>query len=340
MLLTNAQRETAQGIVAIFETGKLPSAAGYGTVTNIAGDSGGFTYGIHQTTINSGNLYLLLKAYAEAEAEFSSAVAAYLPRVRVKDRALAQDAAFKALLKNAGLNDPKMREVQDAFFDRVFWQRALTISEQLGLKKALSATVVYDSVIHGSWDMIYKRTVKSIGAAAMVGETAFIRGYNEERRAWLAGHGNPVLRKCIYRQNTFRSLISGSNWDLDLPLNLLITYANNTTAKVLITAEKLGVHDDEPDAPEPVRLNPAVEDEEDQVRLLDYIKGVPLMVGEDVKKIQLLLIGKGFSVGKAGADGFYGEATDVAVKMFQTKHGIKADGIVGPATRAKLGILV
>ena len=36
------------------------------------------------------------------------------------------------------------------------------------------------------------------------------------------------------------------------------------------------------------------------------------------------------------ADGIFGSQTEEAVKNFQTKNGLKADGIVGPATLAKL----
>lgn len=37
------------------------------------------------------------------------------------------------------------------------------------------------------------------------------------------------------------------------------------------------------------------------------------------------------------ADGYFGKDTERDTKRFQREHGLKADGIVGPATRAKLG---
>lgn len=42
------------------------------------------------------------------------------------------------------------------------------------------------------------------------------------------------------------------------------------------------------------------------------------------------------SVGKAGIDGVFGKGTETAVKRFQQKKGIKADGIVGRNTWLKL----
>lgn len=54
--------------------------------------------------------------------------------------------------------------------------------------------------------------------------------------------------------------------------------------------------------------------------------------GNEVKIIQNLLIGKGYSCGTSGADGIFGAGTDSAVKKFQTDKKITSDGIVGPAT--------
>ena len=53
---------------------------------------------------------------------------------------------------------------------------------------------------------------------------------------------------------------------------------------------------------------------------------------EIVKKIQVVL----------GVDpvGNFGPKTEEAVKAWQTKNGLKPDGIVGPASLAKMGIVV
>jgi peptidoglycan hydrolase-like protein with peptidoglycan-binding domain len=56
----------------------------------------------------------------------------------------------------------------------------------------------------------------------------------------------------------------------------------------------------------------------------------PLMHGADVADVQ----------SKVGAarDGWYGPETEKRVAAWQKLHGLKADGIVGPLTRAKMGI--
>jgi chitosanase len=64
-MLTELQKKAAQAIINIFETGSVLGE--YDSVVSVAGDPGGLTYGAKQTTLNSGNLFLLIKAYIEAE---------------------------------------------------------------------------------------------------------------------------------------------------------------------------------------------------------------------------------------------------------------------------------
>ena len=55
--------------------------------------------------------------------------------------------------------------------------------------------------------------------------------------------------------------------------------------------------------------------------------------GEEIAEIQGQLVLLGYDV---MADGAYGAATVDAVKAFQKSHGIKADGLIGPATYSAL----
>ena len=54
--------------------------------------------------------------------------------------------------------------------------------------------------------------------------------------------------------------------------------------------------------------------------------------GIDVRKMQEKLIKLGFDLGSYGADGDFGSATLSAVKAFQKKYGLEADGEAGPLT--------
>ena len=58
--------------------------------------------------------------------------------------------------------------------------------------------------------------------------------------------------------------------------------------------------------------------------------------GDDVEEMQKMLIACGYSCGKAGADGSWGNDTERAVLSFQEDHGLTTDGVFGPKTRAAL----
>ena len=60
------------------------------------------------------------------------------------------------------------------------------------------------------------------------------------------------------------------------------------------------------------------------------------MKGKEVKALQLLLIGSGYSCGKAGADGDFGKSTDTAVRAFQKASGLTVDGEAGKRTFSAL----
>lgn len=60
------------------------------------------------------------------------------------------------------------------------------------------------------------------------------------------------------------------------------------------------------------------------------------MKGADVKTLQAALVAYGFSCGAAGADGDFGAGTEAALKRFQVKYNLGADGIAGKGTWGKL----
>ena len=58
--------------------------------------------------------------------------------------------------------------------------------------------------------------------------------------------------------------------------------------------------------------------------------------GEQVRALQILLVGRGYKLPKYGIDGDYGDETVIAVKAFQKAKKIAIDGIAGKDTFNKL----
>ena len=310
-MMTELQKRTAIAIVNIFETSHV--LGDYSKVTLVKGDTGHLTYGRSQTTLASGNLHLLIKAYCEAsDAEFAVPLGQYQQRLSDRDLSLDTDQAFRALLRDAG-QDPVMHEVQDQFFDRVYWLPSQRDAERIQIKTPLGSTVVYDSRIHGSWGLVRDRNIAEHGELADLGEKSWIDFYVAERRDWLATHPNPALHATVYRMDAFRQLITGKKWNLPLPL----------------VVRGLSIDGDTLMAEAPIRVS--AHDEDERTLLLQ----TPLMVGDDVEAVQRGLVAAGIPV---DVDGIFGALTEAAVRRFQQLNGLKVDGVAGPATRSALGL--
>jgi chitosanase len=309
-MLTELQKRTAQSIINIFETSKV--TGDYAKVVFFVNDPGGLTYGKSQTTIMSGNLFLLIKAYCEDEdAQFADELRPYLQRLEARDPRLNKDMTLRNLLREAGSSDPVMWKVQDEFFDRVYWNPAIQLANRDRISTALGTAVVYDSVVHGSWRSRRDETIRIFGTADAIGEKEWIKNYVEVRYKWLVNHSNRILPLTVYRMDSFKKLISEDNWQLTLPLKV---------RGIVIDEESLGLTF-------PGSANLSVP------RLLRLTS--PPLEGEDVRQIQQALTNKGFQL---KVDGIFGKATEVALKDFQKANSLKVDGIIGSATRLALGL--
>jgi len=310
-LLTQLQKKSAQAIVNLFETGAV--RGDYAKVTIMPGDPGHLTYGRSQTTLASGNLYLLIKAYCSAPgAELATELGPYLGALEARDVNLDHDARLHRLLRDAGA-DRVMVEVQDGFFERVYWQPAQLAAQRLEITTPLGLTIVYDSWIHGSWARMRDRATERLGGPASIGERPWVEGYVAVRREWLAGHSNHLLRRTVYRMDAFTTLMWDGRWNLDLPF---------TCRGVVIDEPALGEGSD-------VRAH----DDEDELPLLRLRS--PMLRSSDVARLQAALNREGFDLIE---DGAFGPATDAALRAFQAQQRLTVDGILGPASRAALAL--
>lgn len=301
--MTPTQIRTAQAILNIFETGSV--LGDYGMVTVIRGDTGHLTFGRSQTTLGSGNLYRLLKQYADNPgARFGQRMQAWLPRVQAGDITLDHDRRLHNLLR-ATADDPVMRETQDAFFDEVYWQPAHRAAQRLGVTSPLGTAVVYDGHVHGSWARMRDRTDEQAGTVATIGEQAWVQAYVHTRREWLANHTREDLRRTVYRMDAFQRLLDLGQWGLDLPL---VVRGREISAATLNAAPP-GCYD----GPAPASRTLAVQS--------------PLLRGRDVRLLQLALSDRGIDV---VADGMYGNGSEQAVRAHQQANNLPVTGVATP----------
>jgi chitosanase len=298
--MTALQKKTAQAIVNIFETGRV--LGDYGAVAVIAGDTGHLSYGRSQATLSGGGLYTLLKDYcAGAGAQMAEQFRPLLPRFEAKDLTLDTDDRVQALLREAG-DDPAMRDAQDRFFDKSYWEPACAAAAKLSLTTALSTAVVYDGHVHGSFGLIRDRVNKAAPMAAGTPEKSWIAAYVAARKEWLLG-AKGKLPDTVYRMDEFNRLIAEEKWELPLPIVVR------------------GVSIDERS------LDPATP----AVRTLRLAR--PPLRGDDVRALQMALNQAGFA---NAPDGVFGPATDALLKRFQSGRGLAADGVAGARTRSAL----
>jgi chitosanase len=301
-MLTATQKKTAEAIVNVFETSEVLGR--YGQVTLIAGDTGHLTYGRSQTTLSSGNLHTLLAMYCgNLGAVFGPRLAPFVPRMALPapDLTLDDDGVLKNLLR-AAADDPVMRDVQDAFFDLVYWQKAARAAALAGIVSPLGVAVVYDSIVHGSFNLIRQRTTAQVGTVAAAGEKVWVAAYVAARRQWLANHSRRDLRPTVYRPDAFRRLIDQDLWALELPL---VVRGEEISAATL-AAQPPGCYDGPLPGSRPLMLD------------------TPIQRGLDVRRVQLGLSTAGHAI---LADGMWGRVSTRVLQDFQRARGLPATGV-------------
>ncbi len=128
-----------------------------------------------------------------------------------------------------------MRNTQDVFFDRRYFQPALNWAQTNGFSRALSVLVIYDSFIHsgGILDLLRSRFPEAVPARGG-NEQSWTSQYVSVRNDWLQNNPRQVVRASAYRTRDLLREIGRNNWDLSiLPIS-----ANG----VQVDARPLAIH--------------------------------------------------------------------------------------------------
>jgi len=218
MNLTPDQKRICEQVINVFETG---SPQGIYSAIAVLKDGPHkmrqVTYGRSQTT-EYGNLHELLEMYVASGGSYAGQLQPYIEKIGVTP--LADDSQFKQLLRDAGKKDPVMRQTQDSFFEKRYFQPAMQWGDDNGFTLPLSALVIYDSFIHsGSILPFLRKRFPEMPPAKGGDERRWISQYVDARHQWLATADNVVLHQTIYRTTCFKNEIARGNWDLaQLPI--------------------------------------------------------------------------------------------------------------------------
>lgn len=229
MSISPEQRHTIDCVVAIFETGKVPSAKSYGTCS-ILNDGAGISYGKHQCTDKAGSLDLVCKRYIELGGQQAPVLKEYMNYLATNESAKFNNvtANYPAwlnslinVLKSAG-DDPLMHQAQDEVFDKNYWMPAVNHCKDIGIKSALGHLVIYDTCIHSGPGRVSSLRAKFPEASPSRGgdEKAWVLAFLNARRDWLSANSNPLVQKTVYRIDAMKEIATAGNWDLATPLTV------------------------------------------------------------------------------------------------------------------------
>ena len=204
----------AAAIIHIFETGK---PFGDYAACVVLDDGAGISYGISQFTHRSGSLCAVVERYITLGGIVGSAVMLEcLPTLRTKTSAainkLSANASLIKALKAAAVTR-EMKQTQHDVMTAMYLKPAIAVCERFGFVEPLRLAVVYDSIVHGSFNRV-ARTV----SVATKNEREWITEYLRRRDAWLLSISR--LNKTRYRTQFFLSQIAISNWTLKLPVSV------------------------------------------------------------------------------------------------------------------------
>jgi chitosanase len=227
-VITPAQKHVVDCIIAIFETGRVPSASAYSACTVLA-DGAGISYGKHQCTDKAGSLDLVVKKYIAKKGKYADEMEEFLPELSTNESTKVNPKGpyplwlqrLMNLLSIAGA-DPVMHAAQDEVFDEHYFAPAANMCKDMGLKHALSWAVIYDTCIHSGPGMVANMRKKFAASPPSRGgdEVLFIKQYLQAREDWLKSHPNPLVQKTVYRMDAFQILVDNNCWNLQTPLTV------------------------------------------------------------------------------------------------------------------------
>ncbi len=225
------QRHVADQILSVFENST--TTIRYDYIEDI-GDGRGYTAGRAGFCTACGDLLDVVRQYTAADPD--NPLAGYLPALRrlAADWSDSHDGldGIEDAWREAAA-DPAFRQAQDTVNDRLYYDPAMELARQQGVRSPLGLVVVYDTAVqHGlgdgpdTLDSIIERTVGSAGGgpADGVDERSWLAEFLAVRRETLENPGSDdtaeVWGQSVGRVDALRQLLDEGNLELRTPLTI------------------------------------------------------------------------------------------------------------------------
>ncbi len=225
MSITKEQKRVIDSVLSINETGKLPSATAYSTVT-ILRDGAGISYGKHQSTDRSGSLDAIVMRYLDLNGSMASSFDPYLAKLNANFTTKVDPAnppadvkALMKLLADAG-KDPLMQRAQDEIFDENYWLPVVNRCQAMKLVLPFTYLALYDTCIHSGPGRIdsLRKVFPERPPATGGDEKAWVRAFLNSRYSWLKNYPNPLVQRSAERVTAILKIAAADNWTLATPL--------------------------------------------------------------------------------------------------------------------------
>jgi len=207
------KKKKIQQILNVFETGK--PEGDYSNVSifhDAPGEVRQITFGRSQVPQHS-HLHELMQDYIVANGKYADRFRG----INFKNFSLVNNKKLIEDLKLSG-TDPIMREVQDKFFDKRYWEPAMKWARDNKFTFPISFLVIYDSFIHSGTIPSYLRNRFSEKTPINGGnEVEWLRAYLNTRHNWLKNHSRKILNKTIYRTSAMINHLESKDYNLNKP---------------------------------------------------------------------------------------------------------------------------
>jgi hypothetical protein len=212
-------RRLAFAITAVWE-----GSRGYANYQNY--DAGIISYGKHQVTLASGNLWRVVEDYlthADPASEAAATLRTYATRIEARDATLREDTTLKEALLAAAA-EQAMRDAQDRTIISGFWGPSQRSANRRELVMPLSHAFLFDAAIqHGPYHPYLGRAEEALGVperqpisqTGISEEDLIIRTAEERLKAMRDFAARTRLFGVIPRAEFWVTIMQSGDWGLE-----------------------------------------------------------------------------------------------------------------------------